>query len=422
MHERALSRASWAVFVVFVLNGFSVGSWAARLPSVRDGLSLRPDQMGLLLLVGSVGSLLGLPVSGLVVQRLGARRTVVAFALTNATGLCLVAAGVQLGSIMLVAGGLVLFGTGIGVWDAAMNLEGAAVEQQLGRTMMPRYHAGFSLGTVIAAGIAAVVAGFGVPVVVHLPVAVGLAFTGVLVSVRYFLPPEVERVAAGRVPDASLALDPAIAPPRGARHALAAWTEPRTLLIGVVVLAAGLTEGAANDWVSLAVVDGFDVSNAIGALGFGLFVTSMTATRLAGTRALDRFGRVAVLRTSAAFALVGLMVFGLAQPLWVALLGVLLWGAGAALGFPVGMSASADDPARAPLRLAVVSTIGYTAFLAGPPLLGLLAHHVGYRHALLAIAVPVLLGLLVVGAAAPLRPAPGARGAGEPSGADDPRA
>ncbi|MBU4336248.1 MAG: MFS transporter, partial [Actinobacteria bacterium] len=174
---------------------------------------------------------------------------------------------------------------------------------------------------------------------------------------------------------------------------------------GLVVLAAALTEGAANDWVSLAVVDGFDVSHALGAFAFGIFVTAMTATRLLGTYALDRFGRVAVLRASAAFGLVGLAVFGLVGPMWLALIGVAMWGAGAALGFPVGMSAASDDPAHAAPRLAVVSTIGYSAFLAGPPLLGLLAQHIGYRHALLAIIVPVLAGLLVVGAAAPLRPA-----------------
>jgi len=88
--------------------------------------------------------------------------------------------------------------------------------------------------------------------------------------------------------------------------------------------------------------------------------------------------------------------------------GVLLWGMGAALGFPVGMSAASDDPSRAPARVAVVATIGYSAFLAGPPLLGLLAEHVGYRHALLAIAVPVLIGLLVIPAARPLPTAAGA--------------
>jgi len=115
-----------------------------------------------------------------------------------------------------------------------------------------------------------------------------------------------------------------------------------------------------------------------------------------------------VLRLCAALGLVGLLVFGLVPDtmLWLAVLGAVLWGMGAALGFPVGMSAASDDPLRAAARVSVVSTIGYTAFLAGPPLLGLLAEHVGYRHALLAVAGPIVIGLLVVNAAAPARREP----------------
>ena len=175
------------------------------------------------------------------------------------------------------------------------------------------------------------------------------------------------------------------------------------MLLGVVVLAAALTEGAANDWVSLAVVDGFEVDNAVGALAFALFVTAMTGMRLLGTALLDRWGRVPVLRLSAGLAFVGLLVFGLVPNLPLAMVGIVVWGMGAALGFPVGMSAASDDPTHAPARVAVVSTIGYSAFFAGPPLLGLLAEHVGYRPALLAILVPVAIGLLVARTAAPLQ-------------------
>ena len=177
--------------------------------------------------------------------------------------------------------------------------------------------------------------------------------------------------------------------------------EGRTLLVGLVVLAAALTEGAANDWLALAVVDGFDVPNAIGALGFTIFVAAMTIMRFVGTALLDRFGRVAVLRLCTGLAIVGLLTFTLVPSLPVALAGAVLWGMGAALGFPVGMSAAADEPARAAARISVVATIGYTAFLAGPPLLGLLADHIGYRHALLAILVPLVVGLLVIPFAAP---------------------
>ena len=234
----------------------------------------------------------------------------------------------------------------------------------------------------------------------HLPVVLVLSMAGVVVAVRQFLPAGAE--VAATTPHDFDGADPATTVPGTARHAFGAWLEPRTLLVGLVVLAAALTEGAANDWVALAVVDGFTTSDAVGAIGFAVFVTAMTAMRLLGTRLLDRFGRVPVLRLSAGLALVGLLVFGLVDPLWLALVGVVLWGMGAALGFPVGMSAAADEPARAAARVSVVATIGYTAFLAGPPLLGLLAHEVGYRHALLAIAVPVVIGLFVVKAATPL--------------------
>ncbi len=400
--DAAVRRASLAVFAVFFGCGWAFASWAARLPAIRDGLSLRPDQMGVLLLVASAGSLLALPVSGLVVQRLGVRRTIGGGVVGYAVAMTLVAVGVHLGALWLVIPPLPLLGVFIGFWDAAMNLEGTVVEQQMGRTVMPRYHAGFSLGTVAAAGVAAVAAGLHVPVAVHLPVAMGLAVVTVLVALRWF----VREEAAPPAPD-----DRQDSQPSARRSVFAAWTERRTVLVGLVVLGAALAEGAGNDWLSLAVVDGFSTSDALGAAGFGLFVAAMTGARFFGTGVVDRWGRVEVLRASAVTALVGLAVFVLAGPLWLALVGVTVWGVGAALGFPVGMSAAADDPGQAPARVAVVATIGYTAFLAGPPLLGLLAHHVGYRTALAAVALPVVVGLVVSGAVTPLGSRPERSGA-----------
>lgn len=403
LDAKRLNAASLAVFVTFLLNGFNFASWAARLPAVRDGLDLRPEQIGLLLLVGSIGSLVALPLSGMVVQRLGARRTILIFATLNAAGLLLAATGVAVGVVWVVVPALVLFGVGTGVWDSAMNLEGAAVEQRLGRAIMPRFHAGFSFGTMAGAALGAVAAWLDAPIVVHLAVALTLSTLGVFLCARYFLPEGTHDAVSEHVEDGA---------PRV--RAFNAWLEPRTLLVGLVVLAAALTEGAANDWVSLAVVDGFDTSDAMGAVAFGVFVTAMTAMRLLGTALLDRWGRVKVLRLCAALSLVGLAVFGLGPTLWLALVGAVLWGMGAALGFPVGMSAASDDPRRAAPRVAVVATIGYSAFLAGPPLLGLLAEQVGYRQALLVIMVPVIIGLLVIPAARPLPTAAGAALAEEP--------
>src|SRR5699024_5333797 len=104
-------------------------------------------------------------------------------------------------------------------------------------------------------------------------------------------------------------------------------------------------------------------------------------------------------------AIMGLAIFGLSPSLPVAMVGAVLWGLGAALGFPVGMSAASDEPLHAAARLSVVSTTGYGAFHIGPPLHGLPADNAGYRHALLAIIVPLLAGLAVMRQAAPPGPA-----------------
>jgi MFS family permease len=142
----------------------------------------------------------------------------------------------------------------------------------------------------------------------------------------------------------------------------------------------------------------------IGAVAFGLFVAAMTVGRLAGGALLERFGRVGVLRATAACALVGLLLVLVGGSTPVALVGALFWGVGASLGFPVGMSAAADDPARAAVRVSVVSSIGYTAFLAGPPLIGLLAEHNGILAALFVVVGALVLGLLASGATRPPTP------------------
>ncbi|OIQ73075.1 inner membrane protein YbjJ [mine drainage metagenome] len=178
-------------------------------------------------------------------------------------------------------------------------------------------------------------------------------------------------------------------------------------------MAAAFTEGSANDWLSLAVVDGFHRPEAVGAAVFGVFVASMTGVRLLGTRLIDRWGRVAVLRVSGVVSFAGLAVFGLAPRLEVAVLGVAAWGLGAALAVPIGIAAASDDPTRAAGRVSVVSAFSSMAALAAPPLLGLVAESVGARHALLLITVAMVAGVSVARVvarpvAAALPPRPGA--------------
>ena len=370
-----------AVMLSFLLNGFAFATWASRIPDVRDRLDLDNGQLGLLLLVIACGSVLTLPTTGALIARFGAAAVVRAGVTSALIGLLGASVGVAMAAVPVVACSLFFYGLGVGIWDVAMNVEGAAVERRLGRTIMPRFHAGFSLGTVFGAMLGAAAAGLDIPMSWHVGVLAALVFVIVQVTTGGFLP----RVAEG---DSE-------AGPRQA--AWRAWLEPRTLLIGVMVFALAVTEGTANDWLAVALIDGYDVPHWMGIAGFGLFLTAMTLARVAGTVVLDRYDRVPVLWTTMAAAALGVLIIVYGGPL--APLGIVLWGLGASLGFPVGMSAASDDEANAPARVSVVSTIAYTAFLAGPPLLGFVADHVGTLHALLAVAILLVPSALVVPAA-----------------------
>lgn len=388
-----MSRASRAVMVTFALNGAAFATFASRLPNVKTELALSSAGLGLLLLAISLGSVTGLPMSGWLTGRFGARRTVLAGSAATTLGYVAAAFGAHFDQVWLAAIGLYAAGWGIGTWDVSMNLEGTSVERRLRRSIMPHYHAMFSAGTVAAALLGAAVTAADVPVWLHVTVLMALVAATNLAVTADFLPMSTDRT---NVDDPDRADEKAAEPGGAASPSYwAAWRDPRVLLIGVVTLVAGFTEGTANDWMSIAFVEGHHVPAWAGVLAFAAFLTFMTLGRLAGTSLLDRFGRVPTLRVAFALAVAGclLVVFG---PTPVAYVGVLIWGLGACLGFPVGMSAAGDDPRQAHARISVVSTIAYGSFLAGPPLLGFLGEHVGVLHALLAVGAAALVALALV--------------------------
>lgn len=385
--DPALLRTRNAVAVTFAFNGLLFATLVSRLPDIRERLDLDNGALGLLLLAISIGSILALPLTGRLIGRYGASRVVRGGVVACAVGLS--AAGLTAGvleSVPATAASFFVYGIGIGVWDVAMNVEGAEVERRMRRTVMPRFHAGWSFGSIGGAGLGIPVTAVSVPMPIHLVVACVVALVVVWWSAATFLPP--------------------VAEPEHTEKPRSAWTEPRLLAIGLMVLAFAIAEGAANDWLTLALIDGYDAEHWVGVAGFSLFVTAMTAGRLVGPVVLDRFGRAPVLWASCGAAGVGILLTVLGGHPVIVALGILVWGLGSSLGFPVGMSAAADDPARAAARVSVVSTIGYGAFLAGPPLLGLLGDHVGTLDALLVVAA-----LMVPAAAAVLAARPPAAGA-----------
>ena len=381
-----------AIFVIFGLCGVLIATWVSRLPAARDALHIGPAQVGLLIFGIAAGSIVGLVASSHIVARFGSVTVMTWGLITASLGVAIAGFGATVGpSFAVTFIGLLVFGSTSGMTDVAMNVSGAANERALGRAIMPVFHAFFSFGTMLGAAIGALAEFLHVPIAIHLGgVAVLVILTGLVIR-RYFQPDQPthedgEPIAAD---DHSLTW----------RGRLGIWRDPRTILIGVIVLAAAFAEGSANDWLAIASVDGHGVPNATGAIIFGIFVTAMTGGRLGGIFLLDRFGRVFVLRATFLLAAVGLLVFIFVPIVPIAIAGAVLWGFGASLGFPVGMSAAADDPKTAAARVSAVATIGYFAFLVGPPLIGLLGQYFGVIHGLLVVLVLTAIGAVVSGAA-----------------------
>ncbi|MFD8759693.1 MFS transporter [Streptomyces mirabilis] len=390
MTDRAVHRRRRALFLLFFLPGIAMSSWATRTPDVRDQLGLSTGQMGLVLFGLSLGSMIGILCSGRFVSRFGTRPVIALGTALIIAGTVVIGVGSAVPSAALVSAGLCLFGAGMGGGEVAINVDGADVERITGTTVLPTLHGCFSLGTVIggAAGMAATAAA--VPVHWHLTV-VALVATGILVHA-------LRAVPAGTGISAALSM-PGPGPGPARRSKPQVWKDRKLLLIGAIVLAMALAEGAANDWLPLLMVDGHGLDAATGSLVYVGFAAAMTLGRFSGSFFLGRFGRAAVVRASAVSGAAGLLLVIFSDNAGVAATAVPFWGLGASLGFPVALSAAGDSGPDQTARVSLVAIIGYVAFLVGPPALGFLGDHYGLRSAMVAVLVFVASAILIAPAA-----------------------
>lgn len=391
-HAKTRTPATWrnALFVVFMINGLGFSTWLARVPAIRDGLDISTAEVAALLFTGALGAVSGLVFSSHIIAWIGQRNTILFFGLLGLVGL----AGIGIGSswvssYALTVIAIICAGAGNGIADVAMNVEGAAVEKAVSRNIMPWFHAFWSLGTVTGAGLSALMSFLGVGIAPH-TIAMALVMAPVLWIVSRVVTDDRGSVSEEGVSQRSTLAD-----------RLRVWKEPRTLAIGIIALGMAFAEGSANDWLALAIVDGRDQTNAVGALWFGFFTLGMMTGRIGGVYLLDKFGRVPVLQWSAAMAIAGLALVILVEQPVLSGLGALMWGLGSSLGFPVGMSAAADNPEGSAARVSAVATVAYGAFLIGPPLIGGLGESIGILAALWVVVGVIVLAFFTAPAAKP---------------------
>ncbi|PFV93177.1 MFS transporter [Priestia megaterium] len=381
-----------SIYFIFALPGFSMASWVSRTPTIRDALVATTAQMGWIIFGMAVGSIVGLMSASHLIAHKGGRFVMVTGLVISSIGLIIVGVGgswIINSSIVFL--GLAIFGFGNGICDVAMNVEGTAVEGVTKKSLLTGFHAAFSVGTLFGAIVGSVATKSGVPVPLH------LTFVSVVIVLSIIFLSRFVPLGTGKEDNSD-----SNGTSMSARERMAVWKEPRTILISIIVLGMAFAEGSANDWLPLIMVDGYNVTPTMGSFAFGLFVAAMTVGRAIGGLLLDRLGRVLVLRISALLAIVGLLIVIFGGSYTFATIGIVLWGLGAAFGFPVGLSAAGDDPRGVAARVSAVATAGYLAFLVGPPFLGFVGEMIGLLRALIVVLITVTIAGLLSQAAKPI--------------------
>jgi MFS family permease len=358
------TQARLAVTSLFVAHGSLFGTWVARIPAVQDDLDLGEGELGVALLFITFGAILAMPVAGWVVAREGSRATARQSVVVYAALLPVVALAPNLVVLGLA---LLLFGAAAGALDIAMNAHGLEVERRYERPILSSFHAGWSFGGLAGAGIGALAAWAGVDALSHFAVVAVVVGVGALLASRELLPGGADRPES---------------PPRLARP-------PRRLLLLAVLAFCGLfAEGAAADWSAVYLAGPLDAGAGVAALGFAAFSTTMVAFRLLGDRLTTHWGPVALMRRGGIVAGGGLAAALLIGHPAVALAGFACMGAGLATVVPVAFRAAGSIPGvPAGVGIAALTTVGYSAFVVGPPLIGFVAELAG---------LPLALGIVVV--------------------------
>ena len=335
--------------IAFFIAGFGLAAWAPLVPYAKARAGLDEATLGLLLLCLGAGSILAMPIAGILASRYGCRRVLVGGTLLICLALPLLA---TVSAIPLLIATLFLFGAGLGAVDSTVNLQAVIVERASGRTMMSGFHGLFSVGGIAgAAGVSALLA-------------LGLTPLWAIVVVIALILAALLKAAPHLLPYGSESNGPAFAVPHGV-----------VLFIGLLCFTVFLAEGAMLDWSAVFLTSEKGIGDAYAGLGYAAFALTMTAGRLMGDTIVKRLGARLVIVLGGLFAAAGMALATLASSWEVALLGYALVGVGCSNIVPVLYTAVGKQTVM-PEHIAVpaITTLGYAGILAGPAAIGFIAH------------------------------------------------
>jgi predicted MFS family arabinose efflux permease len=337
--------------LAFLAAGMGMSAWAALVPFAKARMALGSAELGLLLLFLGMGSIVAMPSTGMLVARHGCRTVI----LSSGAISCLVLPFLAVtSSPPALALALFMFGAAIGTLDVSMNIHAVVVEKAQGGALMSGFHGLFSVGGFVGAGGMALILWTGLG-----SLAACMIMTACIGAVLFWSAPHFLRAPAATGKSRSR-----FALPHGA-----------VVFIGLLCFIVFLAEGAMLDWSALLMTTGGLLTTNEGGLGYAVFAVAMTIARLTGDRMVRNWGRKRIMLFSGFCTAAGFITAALASSSVTALLGFLLIGAGAANIVPILFTAAGrqkDMPAG--MALSAVTTLGYAGLLAGPAIIGFVAH------------------------------------------------
>ncbi|MGF0173547.1 MFS transporter [Streptomyces sp. Marseille-Q5077] len=372
-----LSRLRIALTTFFALDGFLFAGWVVRIPAIKEQTGASAGDLGLALLGVSAGAVLTMTLTGRLCRRFGTHEVTVVCAVLLSLSVALpplTHSTLALGAVLLV------FGAAYGGINVAFNSAAVDLVAALRRPIMPSFHAAFSLGGMVGAGLGGLVAGTLSPTRHLLSLtAIGLLVTAVAGRTLLRHEPPTPTSPGRPAKDAPRRLDPR--------------TRGLVIVFGLIALCTAYGEGAMADWGALHLEQDLDATPGVAAIGYACFALAMTIGRLSGTALLERLGHGRTVVAGGATAAAGMVLGSLAPSLWAALLGFAVTGLGLANLFPVAVERAGT--LAGPSGVAIASTLGYGGMLLGPPAIGFMADWFSLPVALTSVAVLAAIATLI---------------------------
>jgi len=352
----------------FFLSGFTFSSWASRIPTIKAALDLNEAELGSVLLVMPISSMIGLPISGWLVSKYETRIPLTAGFLVNA--ICLSFIGLAQTTLALVIT-LFLYSFSLRMFNIAVNTQAITLQKQFDKKINGSFHGLWSTGGIVGVGFTTLLISVGVTIVPHLLIVSGLAIMAILIAFQFLL--RNDRSATGN----KLALGK---------------PDPYILYLGLMVFFAAICEGGMFDWSGIYFQQ--VVKEDVFTTGYLIFMAFMALSRFLSDRIIHKMGMPATYIMSASFIFTGILLAILLPNFWPAMIGFSLVGFGTASVIPMTYTLAGASTTYSPgMAISLIATFGIVGMLLGPPMIGYLAHAFNLKVSFIAFA---LAGIMLI--------------------------